>query len=158
MNPSGQPFGAPPPSAAPRNEQVSLAAILLMVAAGLAVAYGLFSFVTAGAGGDGGWALALVKDEALREKMREAMAKNGAGGSRVAQMLWPMLIIAANGFILFAATKMKNFEAYNLSMAAAVIATIPCCFNGCCCITSMPAGIFALVLLMKPEVKASFTS
>jgi hypothetical protein len=158
MNPSGQPFGAPPPSAAPRNEQVSLAAILLMVAAGLALAYSLVSLVSSGAGGDGSWALNLVKDEALREKMREAMAKSSGGGSRVAGMLWPLIMIAANAFIIFAGTKMKNFEAYNLSMAAAVLATIPCCFNGCCCITSMPVGIFALVLLMKPEVKASFTS
>jgi len=157
MNPTGQPFGAPP-SVAPRNEQVSLAAILMMVAAGLALAYALLSLVSAGAGSDGAWALALVKDEALREKMREAMAKSGSGGSRIAGMIWPFIMIAGNALIIFGSLKMKSFQNYNLAMAAAVMSTIPCCFNGCCCITSMPVGIFALVLLMKPEVKASFTS
>jgi hypothetical protein len=27
----------------------------------------------------------------------------------------------------------------------------------CCCVFSMPAGIWAIVVLMKPEVRAQFT-
>jgi hypothetical protein len=153
MNPTGQPFGAQP---APRNEHVNLAAILMMVAAALALAYSLFSLVSSTASGDQGWLLALVKDEALREKMRDAMANKAS--SRMLGMVWGLLMVAVNSLIIFGGLKMKNFQSYNLAMAAAVLSTIPCCFNGCCCITSMPAGIFALVLLMKPEIKASFVS
>ena len=137
MNPTGQPFGDPP-AVAPRNELVSLAAILLMVAAGLALAYSLFSLVSAGTNSDGAWALAFVKDEALREKLQEAMEKSNSGGSRIVGMIWPLIMMAANAFIIFGSLKMKNFQSYNLALGAAVMSTIPCCFNGCCCITSMP--------------------
>lgn len=152
MNPSGQPFGAPP--AQPRNDQLNLAAILLMVSAAFAIIYGLMSMLSAGS--DGSWIVNLLPDEATKQKMREALAQGKAGGG-VASMVWPLVIIAANGFIIFAATKMKNAQNHSMSMAAAILATIPCCFNGCCCVLSMPAGIFALVVLMKPEVKSSFT-
>lgn len=157
MNPSGQPFGTAP-AAPPRNDQLNLAAILLMVSAGLAIAYGLLSIVSTVAGGDGSWVLAFVKDESLKQKLREAMAQGAASQSKAMNVAWPLLIMLANGFVIFAALKMKNAQGYALSMTAAILATIPCCFNGCCCITSMPAGIFALVLLLKPEVKSSFTS
>lgn len=156
MNPTAQPFGAPP--AQPRNDQLNLAAILLMVSAALAIAFALFSLVTTVAGGDGSWLLRFAPDEATRRQLREAIQQGQGNQSKVASMIWPLVILAANAFILFAGTKMKNAQAYSLSMAGAILATIPCCFTSCCCVTSMPAGIFALVLLMKPEVKASFGS
>jgi hypothetical protein len=58
--------------------------------------------------------------------------------------------------ILFGGIKMKKLESYNLSMAAAIIAMIPCL--SACCILGIPLGIWALVVLMKPEVKAAFRS
>ena len=155
MNPSGQPFGTAP--AQPQNDQLNLAAILLMVSAGLAICFALLSLVSTVAGGDGSWALAFIKDENLKRQLRDAIAQ-GQGSSSAVNALWPLLMLVANGFVLFAGTKMKNAQSYTLSLAAAIIATIPCCFTSCCCVTSMPAGIFALVLLMKPEVKSSFTS
>ena len=158
MNPSGQPFGAAPAAQPPRNDQLNLAAILLIVTAGLAIAYALLSLTASVAGGDGSWALAFIKDEALKQKMREAMAQGAASQSKVMNIGWPLLMMMANGFIIFGALKMKNAQGYPLALTAAILSTIPCCFNGCCCITSMPAGIFALVLLLKPEVKSSFTS
>lgn len=158
MNPYAQPFGAPAPAPQQHASNLNLAAILLMVTGGLAIAYGLMSIVMALVGSDGSWALNLVQDPALRDKMREAMAQQQGGASKAANMIWPLIIIGANAVVIFGALKMKGMQGYGLAMASAIISTIPCCFNGCCCVTSMPAGIFALVLLLKPEVKASFTS
>lgn len=156
MNPYAQPFGTT--GTPQQNSNLNLAGILLMVTGVLAIAYGLFSMVMALVGNDGSWALNLVNDPALKEKMRDAMAQQASAGSKVANMVWPLVIIGANFVVVFGGLKMKSAQSYGLSMAAAIISTIPCCFNGCCCITSMPAGIFALVLLTKPEVKSLFTT
>jgi len=60
------------------------------------------------------------------------------------------------GLIVFAALQMMKLTNYGLSMAGAVIAMIPCLSP--CCVLGLPIGIWALVVLMKPEVKAAFTS
>jgi hypothetical protein len=56
--------------------------------------------------------------------------------------------------ILIAGVKMKKLEAYGLAVAGSIIAMIPCLST--CCIVGLPIGILALVVLSKPEVKASF--
>jgi len=38
-------------------------------------------------------------------------------------------------------------------MAGAVVAMLPC---QCCCLLGLPAGIWALVVLNKPEVNSQF--
>jgi hypothetical protein len=39
-------------------------------------------------------------------------------------------------------------------MTAAILALVPC--TSPCCLAGIPAGIWALVVLAKPEVKAGF--
>jgi hypothetical protein len=59
-----------------------------------------------------------------------------------------------SGVIFFGAMKMKNLESYGLAMAASIIAMIPC-FSPCC-LLGLPIGIWAVVVLSKPEVKSAF--
>lgn len=59
------------------------------------------------------------------------------------------------GVVLFGGIKMKNLQSYGLAMAATIIAMLPCTV-GWCCVLGLPLGIWALVVLMKPEVKAAF--
>jgi predicted PurR-regulated permease PerM len=56
--------------------------------------------------------------------------------------------------VFMGASKMKNLQSYGFAMAATVIAMIPCI--GPCCILGLPIGIWALVILLKPEVKGAF--
>jgi hypothetical protein len=56
--------------------------------------------------------------------------------------------------ILFGALKMMRLQSYGWAMAAAILAVIPC-LSPCCCL-GIPFGIWALVVLSKPEVKAAF--
>jgi phage FluMu protein Com len=58
--------------------------------------------------------------------------------------------------ILLGAVKMKDLENYGLAIAASVIAMIPCISP--CCMLGLPFGIWALVVLSDPVVKASFKS
>ncbi len=61
--------------------------------------------------------------------------------------------IAIGVVILVGAIKMKNLSNHGFAMAAAILAMIPC--TPCCCL-GLPIGIWALIVLMKPEVKAAF--
>ena len=56
--------------------------------------------------------------------------------------------------VLLGALKMKKLESYGFAMAASIIAMVPCVSP--CCLLGLPIGIWALVVLMKPEVKSAF--
>ncbi|NIN93339.1 hypothetical protein GTO36_10265 [bacterium] len=58
------------------------------------------------------------------------------------------------GFIIYASLKMKELTQWGLCVAASIIAMIPCISP--CCIVGLPIGIWCLVVLTKPEVKAAF--
>ena len=62
--------------------------------------------------------------------------------------------IIVAGLILFGALKMKKCENYGWAMTASIVAMIPCISP--CCLVGLPIGIWALVVLSKPEVKSAF--
>lgn len=62
------------------------------------------------------------------------------------------ILVAA--FIIYAAIKMKELTQWGLAVVASILAMIPCISP--CCIIGLPIGIWSLVVLMKPEVKAAF--
>jgi hypothetical protein len=51
---------------------------------------------------------------------------------------------------------MRSLGSYGLGMTGAIVSVIPC-VTGCCC-TGMPFGIWALVVLLRPEVKAGYAA
>ncbi|MCS7305212.1 MAG: hypothetical protein NZ602_08920 [Thermoguttaceae bacterium] len=59
-----------------------------------------------------------------------------------------------NLLLLLGSMKMKQLENYPLAMTAALLAIIPC--TSPCCVLSMPFGLWALVVLTDPAVKAAF--
>ncbi len=65
-----------------------------------------------------------------------------------------ILGLAVSGFIIFASTKMKKLESYGMVMTATIISMVPC-ISPCCCV-GLPVGIWVLIVLCKPEVKAAF--
>ena len=87
-------------------------------------------------------------------------------GSRMPQEAWANMFsgtigvvssiigILVSGVIFLGAMKMKKLESYGFAMAATIIAMVPC-FSPCC-VLGLPIGIWALVVLLKPEVKSAF--
>ena len=61
--------------------------------------------------------------------------------------------LCLGGVILFGAMKMNKLQNYGMAMAGTIAAMLPCTL---CCIIGLPLGIWSLVVLMKPEVKAAF--
>lgn len=62
--------------------------------------------------------------------------------------------VLVSGVILFGGLKMKKLESYPLAIAASILAAVPCLSP--CCVIGLPIGIWALVVLFKPEVKEAF--
>lgn len=56
--------------------------------------------------------------------------------------------------VLMGGLKLKKLESFSLCVAAAVIALVPC-ISPCCCI-GLPIGIWALVVMNKPDVRPYF--
>lgn len=61
-----------------------------------------------------------------------------------------------SGFIIFASLKYKKLESYGLAMTASILCMLPCVTPSCCCIIGLPIGIWSIIVLSKPEVKAAF--
>jgi hypothetical protein len=62
--------------------------------------------------------------------------------------------LGISGFIIWASMQMKQLRNWNMSVAASIVAMIPCI--GPCCIIGIPIGIWSVMTLMKPEVKSAF--
>jgi len=55
---------------------------------------------------------------------------------------------------LIGSLRMMKLQSHNFAIATAIMMLIPC--SNCCCFLNIGAGIWALVVLQKPEVKSSF--
>ena len=82
---------------------------------------------------------------------KEAWTNMFSGAIGVAASIIGILV---SGLILFGGLKMKKLESYGLAMTASIIAMIPCISP--CCFIGLPIGIWAVVVLSKPEVKSAF--
>jgi hypothetical protein len=136
-----------PSNTAAAREQVSTPAILLMVVGGLGIAGALLGLVQSLLG-MGGVPPEMLNDPNLQQ-LRPLLERSQSFGA-----IGNLFTLALSGVTLFGALKMKNLENFGLAIAASIIALIPC-FGPCCCI-GIPAGIWALVVLNKPEVKSAF--
>ena len=136
----------PSSGAAPVNprQAVSLPSIFLIITGVLGVLGALIGFVTP----------TKIPDELLSNPdlapVIPYLEKMQSGGS-----FTNLLVLITSGVVIFGALKMRNLQSHGLAMAASIIAIIPC-FGPCCCI-GIPAGIWALVVINKPEVKSAFT-
>jgi len=60
-------------------------------------------------------------------------------------------------FVGYAGFQMLHLRRRTLVTVASALAMVPFC-TSCCCLLGIPIGIWSLVVLSKPEVKAAFTS
>jgi hypothetical protein len=61
---------------------------------------------------------------------------------------------AVGVIVLVGAAKMQKLQSYQFALTASIVAMVPCISP--CCIFGLPFGIWALVVLNKPEVKSQF--
>jgi hypothetical protein len=64
--------------------------------------------------------------------------------------------LAVGGVVIYGCMQMMKLESYGFAMAACIISMIPCISP--CCVTGIPLGIWGIMVLGDPQVKAAFTS
>lgn len=72
----------------------------------------------------------------------------------VMAMIFWLVVVICNGVIIFGSVQMLRMSADPLAMAASIMSLVPCLSP--CCLLGIPFGIWALVVLMNSDVKASF--
>lgn len=100
--------------------------------------------------------------QVLNFGMGAAAVANGGGGeeaiitllSGTVGVAMSGLAIVLGGLIIFAGFRMKDARSWNLAVGASVVAMLPCLSP--CCILGIPAGIWALMVLMDDAVKEEF--
>jgi hypothetical protein len=141
--------GAVPATRARAVQMVNGPAIGLIVAMVLGIALSVFGVVFHLLGVSWGRPPSMMNPEA--ERMYNLFHQFGGTLGVVAGVI----SIAIGLFVLFGALKMQKLSNHGLAMAAAIVAMIPC-FSPCC-LLGLPFGIWALVVLNKPEVRSQFS-
>lgn len=147
-------MSAPPPPAGPSRDEilskVKGPAIAMMIAAGLSFILVVFNLLARVFG--------LAQPDMSQFKGMEGMEwvqnmqRFSAGPL---SMFIGIVALAAVFLIFFGGLKMMNLQNYGLAMTGAILALIPC-FTSCCCIVSIPIGIWALIVLLNQDVKQAF--
>jgi hypothetical protein len=141
----------------PGQSQLSAPAIGLIVAGSLGalmtllgIAGNLFTMI-----GGSGTDLSSLNDPNLPPALKPFLkvASSGAIG-----LMFNLVQAVVNGFIIYAGMQMRAARQYGLCVAGAALASIPLCFSSCCCIFTMPLGIWALAVLLGQSGKAQFQS
>lgn len=151
MNPTGQPFspqpgGTPHPGAA--KDAVNVPSLLLLIFGAIGILWALVSML--GSGANMAQMEQAMNDPNFPEGAKAALRFVAGPGAKLIN-LFAIAILAA---MTFGAWQMRNLKSYGLAVTACVLGMLPC--SGCCCVT-LPIGIWALMTLMKPEVKAAFS-
>jgi hypothetical protein len=125
-------------------QMVSGPAIGLMVTAGLGIAFGLFGLIMSFAG-------SMPSMPGMDPDFARIIHMMSYGPVAVVIRLFSLAI---STLILFGALQMQKLASHGLAVTAAIVAMIPC-FSPCC-VLGLPFGIWALVVLSRPEVKSQF--
>jgi hypothetical protein len=138
----------PPPPAAPRaavSEQVAGPAIGLLVTAGVGALFSLARIAMMVFG----FSLSTLSSGSEQDRFINMLSGTiGVATSVIG------LIIA--GVIFFGARRMQELRSWGLALTVSILAMIPCISP--CCLIGLPIGIWAIVVLVRPEVKAAFTA
>ena len=146
--PAGIKLSAPPPFSAPTistsdaADKVSGPAMALMILAGLNLVLGVVGLLMNVLGSS----MAM-----FHQGPQQEWGNMFSGGFGIVTSSLGILLSAV---IFYGGLKMKRLENHGLAVASSILAIIPC--TSPCCLLGIPVGIWALVVLMKPEVKSAF--
>jgi hypothetical protein len=140
MDPYLPPAGAPP-GADPRS-RVNLPAILIIAAQALGLLIELLSLA--------------LKDQmnAFLKSYMESLGKPLPPGATDSNPIFAILGVAGGIFVVYAMLEMRKLRRFPIAVAGTILAMLP--IGSLCCCFGLPLGIWALVILFDPDVRASF--
>ena len=136
-----------PPSAASATDLVNGPAIGLIVTGALNVVAGLFRIVISLTG----FGLAAFGGAGAGNDEMSKLIMSVAGTTGV---VLGALCVICGGVTLFSGLKLRKLQSHGLCVTGCILAMIPC--TSPCCLVGLPIGIWALVMMSKPEVRSQF--
>jgi len=121
-------------------------AVALLAVAAMDLVMTLFGLVMGATGFGGPMAFPGGAPPELEELMEYLTGPAG--------MALNLIGILVNALIIWAGMRMMSLRNYGVCMAAAILAVVPC--TAPCCCLGIAAGIWALVVLSRTEVKQAF--
>ena len=128
-----------------RPSQVQPAAICLIITGAFNAALGLLGIISQ---------LVQMSDPDKRPIIGSEATKIGYVSGQFIALSNFFLSLVAAPIIIYGAVKMLKGLSYGWAKAASILAIVP--FTSCCFLIGAPIGIWALVVLSKPEVKMFF--
>ena len=121
-------------------DRVKLPATIMMVIAGRTIATSLILIVLG--------IVSIIGGANTRGYQGEEIVLNGVG-----MLITGVLGVIGNIIVLVGSLKMKSLKSYGFSLAAMIIAMIPCT---ACCLLQLPVSIWGLIVLNDANVKNAF--
>lgn len=151
------PYGATPGGSAPGGppssnyaaDTLKVPAIFLIIIGAIGILAALWGIIQSATGMNDATMAQLMSDPNL-----PPMVKQMVGTSQSFGAVSNVIVLLTSAFVIYGALQMMRLQNFGMAMGSAIVAMIPC-FGPCCCL-GIPVGIWALVLLNKPEIKASF--
>jgi hypothetical protein len=131
-------------------DRVKGPAISLIILGSITLAFVLFSILGKGLMLEFG--RHMLPPDRFANLEQQMMATGGA-----ITLLGHVLTVCGSGFLIFAGLQMMKLQSHTMVFVASILAMIPC-FTSCCCVFGIPIGIWSLLVITKPDVKAAFTS
>jgi hypothetical protein len=137
--PNSNPYASPEPlpAAGPTGNPLIVPAIFLLILSSL------FLLIL----------LASLPNQILRMKAVDTSTPEGVGelcGGIMSLVMWPLVNLA----IALGAVSMIRLKSYRSAYSAAVLSVVPICSP--CFVAGIPFGIWALVVLNRPEMRHRF--
>ena len=133
--------------------KVTAPAIALIVVGALNTLYGLWVLIQSLAGANEGGELPPEMRE--NPEFVELYEKIEPFSSTISLSV-SLIVTIAGALILFAGIRMLKLRSYGLAVTGSILAAIPCISIMACCGIGEAVGIWALVVLMSPDVKVLF--
>ena len=102
-------------------------------------------------------ALSIVMRPQIAAALKSYMAQQGKPFDESSLNARPVLtVIGVLGgiFVVYAMLEMRKLRRFPIAVAGAILAMVP--YLSLCCIFGLPIGIWALVVLFNPDVRAAF--
>ena len=131
----------PPLSSKDLEKLVTPPAIAMIVLASLSLLFNLFEVVFHPFG--------KLLDELLREFHYQNHGESAFASAL--NVFSTLLSLAVGGVVLFGSFQMLRRRSWPFALTAAILMVVPCL--GPCCPIGIPVGVWALVILLKPEVR-----
>ncbi len=91
-----------------------------------------------------------------RKDLKQKLADSKDSIKAISPLVIGMMLLTAVITIL-SSVRIMNLKSKGLGAVGSVLSMIPV-VNGCCCVFGLPVGIWVLIALGKPEVKAGFAA